>query len=282
MQVMEAKMERLERDRQSKDQELRDLERKLVILLETQQKELDQIRRAQESRGETLVGNNNAIVPVSSSGQGYCGPTMKEKQQAAQLMESTEAMMKFGFMSMSMTYFSSMNMVKAMKNVGVQDTVMAAISQKNNETANEAGIANYSPKSLDAAACAPSQIMVRRWSVNDVQEWLSTLCLSQYRDAFREGAIDGSFLYALTDEDLRNTLGVEHRLHRKKILFNIEKLRNSMKPTTTNDSSVFIDGRTSEEVTVSFSILIINIIFELLFKLSIHLYHHILVGWRHQ
>ena len=49
---------------------------------------------------------------------------MQQKQEAADLMSSTEQMMKFGFMSMSMTYFSSLNMVRAMKKVGAQDTVM--------------------------------------------------------------------------------------------------------------------------------------------------------------
>ena len=38
--------------------------------------------------------------------------------------------------------------------------------------------------------------------------------------------MDGSFLCELTDDDLRNTLGVEHRLHQKKILFSIRCLKN--------------------------------------------------------
>ncbi len=47
--------------------------------------------------------------------------------QAAQLMQSTETLMKFGFMSMSMTYFSSLNMIRAMRKVGATDTVMGAL-----------------------------------------------------------------------------------------------------------------------------------------------------------
>ena len=47
-------------------------------------------------------------------------------QCISQLMESTETMMRFGFMSMSMSmsmnYFSSLNMVRAMKIVSLSDT----------------------------------------------------------------------------------------------------------------------------------------------------------------
>lgn len=103
-----------------------------------------------------------------------------------------------------------------------------------------------------------------------------TLCLGQYREAFLDAAIDGSFLYDLNEDDLKNSLGklshsastltqdtegtnpqiekvrhqltshftgallllppsrssvavpgIEHRLHRKKILTSIYKLKNA-------------------------------------------------------
>jgi hypothetical protein len=55
-----------------------------------------------------------------AGGGGHVGPSMKEKKQAAQLMQSTETLMKFGFMSMSMTYFSSLNLIRAMRTVSLQ------------------------------------------------------------------------------------------------------------------------------------------------------------------
>ena len=64
----------------------------------------------------------------NSGNSGGNGPSLQEKRQAAQLMESTETLMKFGFMSMSMTYFSSLNMIKALRTVSAQDTVMAALA----------------------------------------------------------------------------------------------------------------------------------------------------------
>jgi SAM domain (Sterile alpha motif) len=49
--------------------------------------------------------------------------------------------------------------------------------------------------------------------------------LTQYREAFSDAAVDGAFLFDLGDDDLANTLGVEHRLHRKKLLGAIDRLR---------------------------------------------------------
>lgn len=54
---------------------------------------------------------------------------------------------------------------------------------------------------------------------------LQTLTLSQYQEAFIAAAVDGAFLYDLNDDDLKSSLGVEHRLHRKKILNSINRLK---------------------------------------------------------
>ena len=139
---LEGKLGQLDRSRQSKEEELRTLERKLVVLLEEQQIELGDIRRRQQKKGEALLsgqvdggkgdgGEGGELSRVKGGGNGggggFQGPSAHEKKQAAQLMQSTETLMKFGFMSMSMTYFSSLNMVRAMRTVAAQDTVMAAV-----------------------------------------------------------------------------------------------------------------------------------------------------------
>ena len=64
--------------------------------------------------------------------------------------------------------------------------------------------------------------VIVRWS-----RWLQTLSLGQYREAFVDAAVDGAFLYDLNEDDLKNTLGIEHRLHRKKILGMVAKLKAS-------------------------------------------------------
>ncbi|KAJ1456598.1 hypothetical protein M885DRAFT_463166 [Pelagophyceae sp. CCMP2097] len=240
---LEGKLSTLDRARQGKEEELRSLERKLVLLLEEQQRELAQIRRRQEAKTDVVArqhGSSTALVVSENQlGQGWVGPSIKEKKQAAQLMQSTETMMKFGFMSMSMTYFSSLNMIRAMRTVAAQDTVMGALQANqemglNNGRGGGGGGGTFEDKLGGEAfkpALRPGQapgdeaLKVSAWSVDDVARWLQTLSLGQYREAFIDAAVDGAFLYDLDDDDLRNTLGIEHKLHRKKIMNMTNKLR---------------------------------------------------------
>lgn len=156
-----------------------------------------------------------------SSNHCYSGPSENDRMQAAQLIDSTETMLKFGFMSMSLTYFSTLNMMRAMQKVAMSDTLSAAATDS-----EEASNAAVNPMLLARKFDKSATVRVESWSINDVSKWLTSISLSQYQSAFKEGAVDGMFLCELTDEDLRNTLGVEHRLHRKKILFSIRCLKN--------------------------------------------------------
>jgi hypothetical protein len=134
-------------------------------------------------------------------------------------------MMKFGFMSMSLTYFSSLNMMRAMQQVAMNDANMDGAKYQS-PTLNNNNSNNSKTMPRQGALNTRSAVSVESWSINDVCRWLTSISLSQYQPAFQEGAVDGSFLCELTDDDLRNTLGVEHRLHRKKILFSIRCLKN--------------------------------------------------------
>ena len=150
------------------------------------------------------------------------GPTENDKVQAAKLIDSTETMMKFGFMSMSLTYFSSLNMMRAMQQVALNDAPMEGAQYQSPTNNNSSGM----PRQGAVSNQHNSALSVESWSISDVSRWLTSISLSQYQSAFQEGAVDGSLLCELTDDDLRNTLGVEHRLHRKKILFSIRCLKN--------------------------------------------------------
>ncbi|KAL7554566.1 hypothetical protein ACHAWF_019034 [Thalassiosira exigua] len=247
LEKLEQTFEQLLRDRQEKFGLLKNLEGKLAVLLDAQDSALEGIRRKQEERIDSIVSANTVPcsdsrptpTPISShdrpptqrtsnrqpirndaaNNQYYTGPSEKDKVQAAQLIDSTETMMKFGFMSMSLTYFSSLNMMKAMQRVAVNDTLNHADgAQHPNSGANSM----MPSRNFDSNA----SVRVESWSVNDVSRWLTSISLSQYQSSFKEGAVDGTFLCELTDDDLRNTLGVEHRLHRKKILFSIRCLKN--------------------------------------------------------
>jgi hypothetical protein len=138
--------------------------------------------------------------------------------------------MKFGFMSMSMTYFSSLNMIKALRTVSAQDTVMAALADVHTQKAVGGGgdgesKAQFTPALKPGQMGGQESLRVSSWSVEDVSKWLQTISLGQYTEAFIDAAIDGEFLYDLNDDDLKNTLGIEHRLHRKKILGAVHRLK---------------------------------------------------------
>lgn len=145
-----------------------------------------------------------------------------------------------------MTYFSSLNMIKAMRQVGAANTLFS-----NPMVSSMFGTSGASPAgagALEAGAGGPSPVRmgatvaefrpqarpgvpagaaadVTLWTIADVAQWLDVLSLGQYKHVFAEAAVDGPFLMDLTDEDLRNTLGIEHSLHRKKVLIAAAKLR---------------------------------------------------------
>merc|ERR1711871_1838725 len=87
------------------------------------------------------------------------------------------------------------------------------------------GVAAFQPGLKAGALPGQEEEDPRAWSVEDVGEWLSSLALAQYREAFADAAVDGAFLMDLNDEDLRNTLGIDHNLHRKKILNSVRRLQ---------------------------------------------------------
>lgn len=175
-------------------EELRTLERKLVVLLEEQQRELDNIRRRQEKKGMLLLtSSGGGGGDGSGGGDGGAGPSAKDKRQAAQLMQSTETLMKFGFMSMSMTYFSSLNMIRAMRSVGATDTVMAALAHNANsaggggaggggggddgralalEENEKLGAERFRPALKPGQMPGQEPLAVSAWSVDDVARWL--------------------------------------------------------------------------------------------------------------
>jgi len=250
---LEDNLAQLGKSRQVKFEELKRLERKLVVLLEVQETELAEIKRRQEEK----VDNNILAKNAGNHALNNDTPFNLKKQQAAELIDSTETMMKFGFMSMSMTYFSSLNMIKAMKKIGVQHDGTALTKVTDTSNINESCLSkeSYSKE---------RKINIDDWNVEDVLLWLSTINLPQYSNMFKDGSVDGPFLSQLTDDDLRNTLGVEHKLHRKKIMFSISKLIENSSLTSEISSTIYNLDKTEKnstklQFTVSFIMSIILI-----------------------
>lgn len=250
--VLDQQLQSLDQLRQKKESDLRELEKKLVVLLEEQQLELTNIKQKQDARSQVLVditaGKQSSKVLVNhldtNTSEGTRGGgataavvTAKQRAEANALVESTETMMKFGFMSMSMTYFSSMNMISAMRKVGVHQTILdgavaagAGVAETTSAESTQQSQRSSKPPAFEPPlrpGQLPGQqsIQVASWNVADVSRWLDTLALGQYQNAFGDAAIDGQFLYDLDEHDLKNTLGIDHALHRKKILNSVQRLK---------------------------------------------------------
>lgn len=221
---VENKVSQIESEILDKQEKLKELERKLVVLLEAQERELDCIKKTQEDKADQAVkGELQLPIETYSQPQSHL-KTVSEINKAAKLYDSTENLMKFGFSSMAMTYFTSMNMVRAMKSLSLPGEPIHLT--KNNQTGVDQTHEFQSNKGgLYSSVCKSTSLS--SWTVDDVVEWLRVLSLRQYEDSFRDGAVDGPFLSQLTDDDLLNILGVEHKLHRKKILYGILKLMDS-------------------------------------------------------
>lgn len=231
LQSVEEKLSNLQKTKEDKEKALKILERKLVALLETQEIELAEIRRRQDKKEDLALKrktqrSNNDDRPDRTDDMQSRQISTLDRKKTSQLIDSTETMMKFGFTSMSMTYFTALNMVRAMKSVSVEEALGENKDESVFDKAQGLGIQKQS-NMYTSRTDSP----VSNWEVDHVIQWLKALSLGQYEDSFRDGSIDGPFLFQLTDDDLMNVLGVEHKLHRKKILFGIVQLQ-----TVSNDS----------------------------------------------
>ena len=230
---LQAGMKRIHIEEEGKKDQLRGLERELVNLLRAQQNEIDAIRSRhfEESHSRNLISDlktwdscllqNQSVIPNNS-----LLLEAARKKEAAQLMKSAESMMKFGFMNSYMTHMSQMSVLKAMNQLSNNSsdfdltTSMAPISGLIPDTVK--------PVPNNCAGASAKKAFNIDWTVDDVLAWLSDLQLSQYHDEFRDGAVDGLMLLSLTDDDLLNTMGIEHKLHRKKIIIAADKFRSLM------------------------------------------------------
>ncbi|CAK4076018.1 unnamed protein product [Aphanomyces euteiches] len=245
---MENKLSDMEATRMRKDREFTRLQRNLMELLEEQKYELDLIRE----KGIEL----ETATATSAAAAAATAMKAKEHEKKSQaIFESTEELMKFQFMSMSLSYFSSLNMLKSLRDINA-DTTAAAITSTAETAASAAAAAAAaniptmkrlqvgSAELMDAASKKkkmeleeklrkeqeaqeamkqPFPNAMRDWSMDDVQRWLDVLSLSQYKQAFKEGAVDGALLLELRPEDLSDILGVTHKAHILKILVSRKK-----------------------------------------------------------
>ena len=239
----------MEATRQRKDREFGRLQRNLMELLQEQKYELDSLR-------EKGIELETATATSAAAAAATAQKAKQHEKQSAVMYNQQEELMKFQFMSMSLSYFSSLNMLKQMREINT-DTTSAAVSSSANVAAAAAAAAAAAnipaikqlklgaQDQIDAAIAKkeaelrhkttqeedakkakeePFPKEVRFWSVEEVGRWLQTLSLGMYVKAFKEACVDGDFLMELREEDMSSVLEVKHRLHRRKILLAREKL----------------------------------------------------------
>ncbi|POM57554.1 Hypothetical protein PHPALM_37914 [Phytophthora palmivora] len=255
--ALEERLADMEQTRIRKDREFARLQRHLMELLEEQKLELENLR-------EKGIELETATATSAAAAAATAAKAREHEERSKTMFESTEELMKFQFMSMSLSYFSSLNMLKNLRDINA-DTTAAAITTTAETAATAAAAAaaaNITPvtaalakkkvggdavsnlltsvaqrKQLELAqhqreeeeALAPGKQQplpeeLGSWTVDDVGRWLDSLSLPQYKAAFREGAVDGEFLIELRADDMAEVLGVSHKLHVRKLLAARSKL----------------------------------------------------------
>lgn len=247
---LEVSISDMDATRLRKDREFQRLQRNLMELLQEQKFELDALR-------EKGIELETATATSAAAATATALRAKEHEARTATMFNQTEELMKFQFMSMSLSYFSSLSMLQQMREMNA-DTTTAAIASSADAAAACAAAATAAnvpsvkhmklgsddimaatvkkkQAELDAARIAeedakkskaePFPSEMRRWSVSDVGRWLDTLVLGQYRAAFREASVDGEFLLELREEDLVQVLGMEHKLHVRKVILARDKLK---------------------------------------------------------
>lgn len=92
---------------------------------------------------------------------------------------------------------------------------------------------------------------VEDWKVVDVQAFLDRIELPQLKESFHGSSVDGPILLSLTDEDLRDTLGVSNGLLRRKCVLSISKLQ--VKLATPRPLRLVNDTPRCTDIFVSYS-----------------------------
>ncbi|KAJ8983243.1 hypothetical protein NQ317_011652 [Molorchus minor] len=74
------------------------------------------------------------------------------------------------------------------------------------------------------------------WSVEDVEEWVKQIGFSEYAANFSESRVDGDLLLQLTEENLKDDIGLTNGIKRKRFTRELQKLKK-MADYTSRDSA---------------------------------------------
>jgi hypothetical protein len=120
LQRLEISLADMEATRERKDREFQRLQQNLMQLLLEQKQELDELRE----KGLEL---ETATATTAAAAVATAQKAKEHEKRSHQMFSQTEELMKFQFMSMSLSYFSSLNMLKSLRDMNA-DTTSAAIA----------------------------------------------------------------------------------------------------------------------------------------------------------
>ena len=123
----------MESTRERKDREFQRLQKNLMQLLLEQKHELDDLR-------EKGIELETATATSAAAAVATAHKAKEHEKRSTAMFAQTEELMKFLFMSMSLSYFSSLNMLKSLKEMNA-DTTSAAISMSADAAASAASAA---------------------------------------------------------------------------------------------------------------------------------------------
>lgn len=117
---LEAALVDMESTRERKDREFRRLQQNLMQLLMEQKLELDSLR-------EKGIELETATATSAAAATATAMKAKEHEKRSTAMFSQTEELMKFQFMSMSLSYFSSLNMLKQLRDMNA-DTTSAAVT----------------------------------------------------------------------------------------------------------------------------------------------------------
>ncbi|CAG9783851.1 unnamed protein product [Diatraea saccharalis] len=95
------------------------------------------------------------------------------------------------------------------------------------------------------------------WSIEDVREWVKQIGFSEYATNFYESRVDGDLLLQITEENLKEDIGLQNGIKRKRFTRELQQLKKMADYTSRDTSSLndFLQGIGPEYTIYTYSML---------------------------
>eukprot|EP00957_Ditylum_brightwellii_P207177 15351841-Ditylum_brightwellii.AAC.1 len=93
-----------------------------------------------------------------------------------------------------------------------------------------------------------TQAPMKKWTVEDVSNWLGSIGMAQYSSAFASSSVDGAILHTITEEDLTNKYGVKRQAHQKRIIKRIAYAKARVLQSSSALSNETLRGKSSNTI----------------------------------